>query len=86
MGSTLQGPLGEGPSLPWQNPVILQSLPHLPHKATHSSLHNLPKNILSSLLCSPFPVVSLVSYPVSILSEDQPVLTLSAPPFSSQQC
>ena len=63
-----------------------QSSPHLPHKATpRPSLHSLPKcTILSSLPCSMFPGVSLVSDQVSTLPENQLVLTLSAlPPASS---
>lgn len=62
-----------------------QSLPHLPHKATPpTSLHSLPKcTILSSLPCSTFPGVSLVSYPIGTLPEDQLVLTLSALPSAS---
>ena len=49
-----------------------QSLSHLPHKATPpTSLPSLPKcTILSSLPCSTFPGVSLVSYPIGTLPED----------------
>lgn len=80
MGSTLQAP-----PLPWQNPVISKAYLTSHIKITpHTSLHSLPKcTILSSLPCSTFPGVSLVSYPVSTLPEDQLVLTLSALPSAS---
>lgn len=85
LGGTPWGALCRLPPLPWQNPVISKAYLTSHIKVTpHTSLHSLPKcTILSSLPCSTFPGVSLVSYPVSTLPEDQLVLTLSALPSAS---
>lgn len=72
------------PSLPWQNPVISKAYLISHVKPPHLLLFSLPKcTILSSLPCSTFPGVSLVSYPIGTLPEDQLVLTLSALPSAS---